>query len=676
MNDYDYVIVGSGAGGGPLAANLARAGYRVCLLDAGKRPDPNLANYNVPAFHTSATEDPQLGWFNYVRHYSKGVKAGDGKPLQEKDDKYQYSKTPDPKAPENGDPPASPDMYRYPKWQAKDGVFYPRASALGGCTAHHAMICVYPHNQDWQDIVDLTGDWTWNPENMRRYFEELERCDYRPVLKCLNRWFGWNPTRHGFNGWLPTTVANPKLLFKDGQLLKLLFDSALHAAEGVNPNLLRRLKRTALNLGDFNSWGLVKKNAVGIRQTALSINGVRRTAAREFVEEVERSHPKFLTVKTGVLVEKVLFADKKDERGNWVATGVRYYEGHDLYEASASYDPKVELGDAKELRVNREVILAGGAYSTPQLLMLSGIGDQDYLETVGMPLKVHLPGVGKNLQDRYEVGLVQTMKKDFSLLNGATLSDDPDDPHYADWKKGVRSAYATNGAVITIIKRSKPERPLPDLYIFGLIGPFRGYEPGYSEQIRQTHREFTWVILKAHPEDMDGCVELNKAEPLNPRRLPYINHKNFGDGNLDESRDLESMAEGVKFVRCMTREAGEVIKTERYPGHDRVPTDDVRKIRQWVAENAWGHHASCTCPMGLRSHSEKKNGKPYLSVLDSKFRVFGTTNLRVVDASVFPKIPGFFIVLPLFMASQKAAEQIITDARADERRGADSSAAN
>ena len=128
------------------------------------------------------------------------------------------------------------------------------------------------------------------------------------------------------------------------------------------------------------------------------------------------------------------------------------------------------------------------------------------------------------------------------------------------------------------------------------------------------------------------------------------------------------MVAGVKFVRSMTKDAEEVIEFERYPGVDRVPTHDEQKIRDWVVENAWGHHASCTCPMGLKSHTVDKNGKDYLAVLDSKFNVWGTKNLRVVDASVFPKIPGFFIVLPLWMASQKAAEQIKLDAQAADRR--------
>lgn len=661
-HEFDYVIVGSGAGGGPLAANLAKAGFKVCLLEAGKRPARERANYDVPAFHPFATEDRELGWYTYVRHYQNDA-------LQQRDDKYQNSNgVPDAEAPGlDGDPPP----YRYPLNQAKDGVFYPRASALGGCTAHHAMICVYPHNADWDDIVESTGDWTWNSENMRRYFEELECCNYRPVLKVLYRLFGWNPTRHGFAGWLPTKVANLKLLFQGKQLFKLLVDSASKAFLEVNPRIWHRLKQTVLSKGDFNSWSLVKKNAVGLRLTALSINGVRRSAVREYVQEVERTHPAHLKVKTGVLVEKVLFAKEKDSNGDWRATGVKYYQGNNFYEAAAAYDPSADLGEAQELFANREVILAGGAFSTPQLLMLSGIGDQEYLKTIGMKpddIKVHLPGVGKNLQDRYEVGLVQTMKSDFSLLNGAKFEPDPSDPLYAEWSQGIDGVYATNGAVISIIKRSTPKRSLPDLYIFGVVGPFRGYEPGYSEGIRKTQRAFTWAVLKAHTENTAGEVLLNKDEPLNPRRLPYVNFHYFSESNDKAGADLESVVEGVKFVRDLTKEASEVIEREIYPGLDRVPTEDDQKIRDWVSENAWGHHASCTCPIGLKSEilgDEQGNG--FKAVLDSKFRVYGTKNLRVVDASVFPRIPGFFIVLPIFMVSQKASEQIILDARNENR---------
>lgn len=109
---HDFIIVGSGAGGGPLAANLALAGFSVLLIEAGGTEI--IDNYSVPAYHAFSTEDPSYSWEFFVNHYS-----GDNNP--DRDTKYH----------------SALDKTREP------GRFYPRASGLGGCTTHHAMITVY-----------------------------------------------------------------------------------------------------------------------------------------------------------------------------------------------------------------------------------------------------------------------------------------------------------------------------------------------------------------------------------------------------------------------------------------------------------------------------------------------------------------------------------------------------
>src|SRR4051794_20267962 len=145
---HDFVIVGSGAGGSPLAANLAEAGYDVLVLEAGGDDTPPV--YRVPAFHALASEHPELSWRMFVDLYDDPEQAA------------RNSKLVDGK-----------------------GIFYPRAGTLGGCTAHHAMITVTPHNSDWDQIAALTGDKSWASGRMRDYFERLERCTYRRRPKAL-----------------------------------------------------------------------------------------------------------------------------------------------------------------------------------------------------------------------------------------------------------------------------------------------------------------------------------------------------------------------------------------------------------------------------------------------------------------------------------------------------------
>jgi choline dehydrogenase len=112
------------------------------------------------------------------------------------------------------------------------------------------------------------------------------------------------------------------------------------------------------------------------------------------------------------------------------------------------------------------------------------------------------------------------------------------------------------------------------------------------------------------------------------------------------------MADGVEFVRDVMGGSREYMANEVVPGED-VATR--AQIKDFVRDQAWGHHASCTCAMGPRSDTQ--------AVVDSDFRVHGTQGLRIVDASVFPRIPGFFIVTSVYMISAKAAQAILADAQ-------------
>jgi len=151
-------------------------------------------------------------------------------------------------------------------------------------------------------------------------------------------------------------------------------------------------------------------------------------------------------------------------------------------------------------------------------------------------------------------------------------------------------------------------------------------------------------VLKAHTNNTAGTVRLRSADPLD---MPDVNFHYFDEGNDTTGADLDAVVDGVKFVRTMTSKISHLIEEEEQPGRH-VQSD--ADLKEFVRTQSWGHHASCTCPIGPR----EKNG-----VLTSDFQVHGTRGLRVVDASVFPRIPGFFIVSSVYMVGEKAADVIL-----------------
>ena len=600
---FDFIVVGSGAGGGVLASRLARndKGLKVLLIDAGSDPRAN-KHYQVPAFHALATEDPELRWDYFVEHFSD-------RDLAHMDEKYAADK----------------------------GIFYPRASAIGGCTAHHAMITVYPDPSDWDDIADTTRDESWRSDNMWRYFD---RCRDGNA-------FGWLAIE-------ATTVATVLSAARDTTVDEILLAAVAHAPHRPK-GLLRRLFDSIHDLFgaaeepifDPNHVDCVNGDREGLYRIPLSTKGGRRNGVTELIYGT-RDHPTYgknLTIRENALITKVKFSNGRAEGLEYLQRKGAYRADRDATKGDWSQLPQ----DLPTVTATREIILAAGAFNTPQLLMNSGIGPAPDLAAQGINVIADRPGVGANLQDRYEIPVINQLDHEFTLLAGYDFSGDPDDQGFTEWDDRKTGFYATNGGTIAIMRRSG-ETPGPncDLFIFGIPGEFAGYRLGYSEAIRtpEGRSRFSWIILKAHTSNR-GKVRLRTTDPRDP---PVINFQSFGDSGRDDDPDLRALQWGVDLVRGFMdplRKLGST-KGEYLP--------DVARTWQTLSEFIKTRLGS---PRFV--HMPDRRSSRQRRVLHSSFRVIGApgANLRVVDASVFPKIPGYFIVLPIYLIAEKAADVIL-----------------
>jgi choline dehydrogenase len=397
---------------------------------------------------------------------------------------------------------------------------------------------------------------------------------------------------------------------------------------------------------------------------------------RERILNAQARYPDRLKIFTGAFVTGVLI-DSNPRR----AIGVEYVEGAGVYEATPPKEPGSKPSQFRKLLLRKggEVILAGGAFNTPQLLMLSGIGDSVQLKTKGIKCKCNLPGVGENLQDRYEMSLVTELADptaQYSLLDKLsfkTPSGDCNAPPGSAVDEGFqqwcnhRGVYLTNGVLVSYILKSKQVKDgPPDLFIFGTPGNFRGYKKGWSTETQkdekgENHRRFSWVVLKnGKTKGKGGYVRLNSK---NPFERPVINFKYFDnddeDGTMDWKKDRDALAEGIHFANDLMKSTGLPHKIV-YPFVDgqvngKTAEDALKtELGDFILKESWGHHACGTCKIGAKDDK--------MAVLDGDFRVRGVENLRVVDASVFPKIPGLFIVSSIYMISEKAADVILADA--------------
>ncbi|KAK8119238.1 choline dehydrogenase [Apiospora kogelbergensis] len=655
---YEYIVVGAGPGGSPLAARLAMAGHSVLLIDAGG-DHGNLREVKIPAMSIWSSERSELTWAYYTHHY-------EDEKMTKKDRKLTY-RNKDGSLYSGLNPPEDAEML---------GNYYPRVGGVGGCSQHNALISILPTNGDWNRIKELTGDDSWDAEKMRGYYKKLERNEQS---------FPSDPDAHGYSGWLKTAVTPLSLVAQDLKILSIVLGAAATAGIELKGPLaiLRKLTGSlagglvnkllpidyitgmvdglvSLLLHDMNNNSPTRDSTPMLVQMPLSMGApsYERSSPRDLVYNVataqnpDGSKKYKLDIATNTLVTKVNFDTTGDKPK---ATGVDYLFGESLYRA----DPRASLtedgGIPGSVTASREVIISAGTFNTPQILKLSGVGPVDELERFNIPVIKNLPGVGTNLQDRYELGVTAEVDSDFKLVEKCSYLAEGDECYkqYLNNFGALKGPYTTGGLAVGYFMTTSVAEGEHDIWVGGLPAIFQGYFPGYSTHILTTTNKnhWTWLVLKAHTRNNAGTVNLTSA---NPRDTPKITFHNLFEGSTaeDANKDLQAIIEGMRWAVRAIDEIDPLdgsTFTQVWP--PREVTDDDAKLREWIGEEVWGHHASCSCPMGA-------DGDP-MAVLDSKFRVRGIDGLRVVDASAFPKIVGTFPVLSIYMMSEKAADVVL-----------------
>lgn len=582
VDEVDYIVVGSGPGGSPLAARLAEAGFVVLVIEAGPSQG-HQSFYEVPALNLRATTDPAVRWDYFVRHYTDAAAHGS-------------------------------------QWvPGQDGILYPRSSGLGGCTAHNAMVSMYPNQSDFSHLRELTGDAGWAPAAMWKMWEKV---------------LGWQSLEDN-----SLALGARDLALLDDQLprLEVAALAQLPTLPGYLPTPDPRIN-SALN---------ISLSSQGFFSPPLATRNATRRGPRERLLDAAAANPGRLVVKTDALVERVVLEPGPDGRPR--ATAVEFLDVPNAYGASplsTSLASEQRCLSRRTVRARREVILSAGTFNSPQLLMLSGIGPAAHLRANGITPQVDLPGVGSNLQDRYEVSITTRTDRALRLLEQCTFTGDAYDPAYREWQnalvRGV-TPYGSNGVLGGIRRKSRAGLTDPDQFVFASTANFTGYRPGYDDTA-YSHDHVTWLVLQARSSNQ-GSVRLCSADPTVP---PQINKRSFDDG-AGGSAEVDAMTDAVEMVRRIDALAG--IGKEQTPG---AAVRSRAEVGAWIRREAWGHHASCTNAIGAA-------GDPN-AVLDASFRVRGTDGLRVVDASAYPRIPGIFPWVAVAMASEKAASDILARA--------------
>lgn len=451
-------------------------------------------------------------------------------------------------------------------------AYQPRGKCLGGSSAINAMIYIRGHRHDYDHWAAL-GNAGWSYNDVLPYFILSENNE-----RYRDRW-------HGNSG--PLHVSD------------LRSDSPFHA------RYLEAARQAGLPLaGDFNG---AEQEGVGLYQVTQK-DGERWSAARAYLlpHIGQRAN---LAVHTRAAVQRIVFEGRR-------AVGV---------------DVLLQ-GQRHRLHARREVLLSAGALQSPQLLMLSGVGDGALLQQHGIASVHHLPGVGRNLQDHldftfgYNVRGVDSFG--FSSRGSWRMLRE-----LLQFRRARRGMLTTNFAEGGGFLKSRPELPVPDLQLHFVVA----LVDSHARKLHWGHGLSCHVCL-LRPQSR-GSVGLQGADPALPPRIDpaYLSHP----------QDLDDMVAGYRITqRLMQAPALAELYTRDMFTPDVRDDEGIRAIIRQRAETIY--HPVGTCRMGTDADA----------VVDAELRVHGLQGLRVVDASIMPTLIGGNTNAPTIMIAEKAVDMI------------------